>query len=78
MAMKISTLVVSISVNVFINFLTDHMTGVYFTDRNVGNLSKIQYFCEKTFNKASFFFFSLFTITYFTFKRNFKDENVEI
>ena len=57
--MKISTLVVSISVNVLKNFLTSHVAGVYFTDQNVGNLSKIQYFCEKTFNKASFFFFQL-------------------
>ena len=40
MAMKLSTLVVSVSVNIFTNFQNDYMTGVYFTDQNVENLSK--------------------------------------
>ena len=35
MAMKLSTLVVSVSVNIFTNFQNDHVTGVYFTDQNV-------------------------------------------
>ena len=40
MAMKLSTLVVSVSVNIFRNFQNGHVTGVYFTDQNVENLSK--------------------------------------
>ena len=44
MAMKLSTLVVNASVNIFTNFQNDHVTGVYFTDQNVKNLSKNRIF----------------------------------
>ena len=40
MTIKLSTLVVSISVNIFTNFQNGHVTGEYFTDQNVENLSK--------------------------------------
>ena len=40
MAMKLSTLVASVSVNILTNFQIDHVTGEYFTDQNVENLSK--------------------------------------
>ena len=40
MAMKLPTLVVSVSVNIFTNFQNSYVTGVYFKDQNVENLSK--------------------------------------
>ena len=40
MTMELSTLVVSISVNIFTSFQNDIVTGEYFTDQNVENLSK--------------------------------------
>ena len=40
MAIKLFTLVVRVSVNIFTNFQNDHVTRVYFTEQNVENLSK--------------------------------------
>ena len=56
MAMKLSTLVVSVSVNIFTNCQNDQVTSVYFSNQNVENLSKN---CTFSYNLLTFLYITI-------------------